>query len=130
MPSIGQDDPHNHIFFEMEDGSYIAFFDLLGGSTPVTPRDKDWAQHLALEVDSHDKAAAVAERLRGRGVEVIGPVPHGMCDSWYFYDPNGHRLEMAVRTDSTEMWDGFAAAAPEQMSVWNARKAGAAADAH
>jgi glyoxylase I family protein len=124
VPSIEQEDPHNHIFFEMEDGSYIAFFDLLTTDTPVVPVEKDWAQHLAREVESREKAEIIAGRLRARGVEVIGPVSHGMCDSYYFYDPNGHRLEMAIRTDSAEMWREFAEIAPKELAAWNARKAG------
>lgn len=126
VPSIAQEDPHNHIFFEMEDGSFIAFFDVLMDTGPVAPVDPDWAQHLALEVDNSEKAQIVAQRLRARGVKVIGPVSHGMCDSWYFYDPNGHRLEMSVRTDSEQMWREFAEIAPQQLEEWNARKTRAA----
>lgn len=126
VPSLRREDPHNHIFFKMEDGSFIAFFDVLSDTGPVTPKTPDWAQHLALEVDSREKAEAVAARLRTRGTDVIGPVSHGMCESWYFYDPNGHRLEMAVRTDSAEMWDGFAQTAQAELDDWNARKAAAA----
>lgn len=121
VPSLKRNEPHNHIFFEMEDGSYIAFFDILEDSGPAAP-PQDWAQHLALEVGDHDTAEAVAARLRAAGTEVLGPVPHGICDSWYFYDPNGHRLEMAVRTDSRATWDELAGAVPEQMELWSERK--------
>ncbi|MCH4151558.1 MAG: VOC family protein [Sphingobium sp.] len=122
VPSLAQAEPHNHIFFEMADGSFIAFFDILHDHGPAGPPSPDWAQHLALEMESHEAAEALSARLRAAGVEVIGPVSHGMCDSWYFYDPNGHRLEMAVRTDSTEMWRGFADLAPVQMDKWSALK--------
>jgi catechol 2,3-dioxygenase-like lactoylglutathione lyase family enzyme len=125
VPSIAREEPHNHIFFEMADGSFIAFFDILHDTGPAGPLSPDWAQHLALEMESHREAEALSARLRAAGVKVIGPVSHGMCDSWYFYDPNGHRLEMAVRTDSTEMWQGFAQVAPVQMDKWSALKADA-----
>lgn len=125
VPSLAQEEPHNHIFFEMEDGSYIAFFDVLRDTGPGGPPDPDWAQHLALEVETTTKAEAIAGRLRDDGVKVIGPVGHGMCDSWYFYDPNGHRMEMAVRTDSAQMWREFADVAPEEMAKWSARKGAA-----
>lgn len=127
VPSIRKNDPHNHIFFEMEDGSFIAFFDVLNDEGPQTPVEHDWAQHLALEVDSAEKAEAIAKRLRAMGTDIIGPVEHGMCASWYFYDPSGHRLEMAVRTDSPQMWDEFAKIAPREMIEWNARKTAKAA---
>lgn len=122
VPSLGENDPHNHIFFEMEDGSFIAFFDVLNDREPASPRNPDWAQHLALEVESHDKAQTVIGRLQDAGVSVIGPVSHGMCDSYYFYDPSGHRIELSVRTDDAEMWNGFARQAPEQMKQWSERK--------
>jgi glyoxylase I family protein len=122
VPSIAQAEPHNHIFFEMADGSYIAFFDILNDEGPAGPPSPDWAQHLALEMASREEAETLNMRLRAADVEVIGPISHGMCDSWYFYDPNGHRLEMAVRTDSTDMWRGFADLAPVQMDKWSALK--------
>ena len=41
-------------------------------------------QHLALKV--RDKAAllAIRDRLREKGVPVLGPIDHGMCASIYF----------------------------------------------
>lgn len=124
VPSLQRNEPHNHVFFEMEDGSFIAFFDILEDDGPAAP-PQDWAQHLALEVDSHATAEQTAARLRAMGTEVLGPVQHGICDSWYFYDPNGHRLEMSVRTDSPAAWAKLADEAIEEMAKWNARKAGA-----
>ena len=34
-------------------------------------------------------------RLEAAGLDVLGPVDHGLFDSIYFFDPNGHRLELA-----------------------------------
>ena len=122
VPSLRKNEPHNHIFFEMEDGSFIAFFDVLEEQSIPQSTDKDWAQHLALEVDDHDSAARIVDRLKKMNVEVIGPVNHGICDSWYFYDPNGHRLEIAVRTDSEKMWQQLETEGEQQMLKWNDRK--------
>src|SRR4029077_20793939 len=51
VPSTGEEHPYMHIFFRMDDGSYVAFFELpempeMGrdGNTPL------WVQHLALRV--------------------------------------------------------------------------------
>ena len=122
VPSLQRNEPHNHVFFEMGDGSFIAFFDILEDESPCARETPDWAQHLALEIDDHQTAEAMAERLRAMGTEVLGPVEHGICDSWYFYDPNGHRLEVSVRTDNDAMWQQLADDAPREMHKWNARK--------
>jgi glyoxylase I family protein len=129
VPSIGIDAPHTHIFFEMEDGSHLAFFEILGSTEPRTPVEKDWAQHLAMECESEQRAEAISARLRARGVEVIGPVKHGeMARSWYFYDPSGHRMEMAVRAAGEKaVWEKAQKSAYEDLARWQARKKAAAA---
>ena len=54
--------------------------------------------HFALSVD-HDRLDALTGGLRGRGVEVQGPVEHDGGDrSVYFFDPAGNRVEL---------WDFF-----------------------
>ncbi len=123
VPSIARDDPHNHIFFEMEDGSYIAFFDVLEDQGPFASERHAWAQHLALEVGSVEEAERTATRLREHDVNVIGPVDHHFCISWYFHDPNGHRLELAVRNDDAKLWRELTDSAPGELRGWGARKA-------
>ncbi|MEZ5250301.1 MAG: VOC family protein [Ilumatobacteraceae bacterium] len=53
-------------------------------------------QHLALNVDSLDELYAMRDRIRSRGVPVIGPMNHGMCQSMYFAGPEGLALEIAT----------------------------------
>jgi catechol-2,3-dioxygenase len=54
--------------------------------------------HFALSVD-HRRLDALSEDLRGRGVEVEGPIEHEGGDrSAYFFDPAGNRVEL---------WDFF-----------------------
>jgi catechol-2,3-dioxygenase len=54
--------------------------------------------HFALSVDE-DRLDALTAGLRGRGVEVEGPVEHDGGDrSVYFFDPAGNRVEL---------WDFF-----------------------
>jgi lactoylglutathione lyase len=62
-----------------------------------------WVQHLALEVDSVDTLLATKARLEADGIEVIGPTDHTLFKSIYFFDPNGHRLELAAHTATPEM---------------------------
>jgi catechol 2,3-dioxygenase-like lactoylglutathione lyase family enzyme len=53
-------------------------------------------QHLALNVPTLDDLYAMRDRIRSRGVPVIGPMNHGMCQSMYFAGPEGLALEIAT----------------------------------
>lgn len=53
-------------------------------------------QHVAFNVDSHDELMAIRDRIRSRGVNVIGHIDHGMCESIYFAGPEGLVLEVAT----------------------------------
>lgn len=90
--------PHIHVFFGMQDGSCVAFFETPEekpmGRDPNTP---EWVQHLALQVGSREELLAAKERLEKAGVKVIGPKDGHLCVSIYFFDPNGHRLELTIR---------------------------------
>jgi catechol 2,3-dioxygenase-like lactoylglutathione lyase family enzyme len=52
-------------------------------------------QHLALNVAVLDDLYAMRDRIRSRGIPVIGPMNHGMCQSMYFAGPEGLALEVA-----------------------------------
>lgn len=52
-------------------------------------------QHLALNVDSLADLYAMRDRIRSRGIVVLGPMNHGMCQSMYFAGPEGLALEIA-----------------------------------
>jgi glyoxylase I family protein len=123
VPSTQAWNPHIHIFFEMEDGSSIAFFEL--PETPPMQRDPntpDWVQHLALEVKDMPTMLSGVRRLQERGLDVIGPIDHTFCQSVYFFDPSGHRLEMTVRTPTEADEPHFAEQATATLAAWQARK--------
>lgn len=61
-----------------------------GASAPGT------MQHISFNVNSRDELLAMRDRIRSRGVNVIGPIKHGMCDSLYFAGPENLVLEVAV----------------------------------
>ncbi|MES2975184.1 MAG: VOC family protein [Pseudomonadota bacterium] len=90
--------PHIHVFFAMQDGSCVAFFETPEekpmGRDPNTPA---WVQHLALQVKDRETLMAAKARLEAAGVSVIGPKDGHMCVSIYFFDPSGHRLELTNR---------------------------------
>ncbi len=50
-------------------------------------------QHLALKVSDNDELLAVRDRLRSKGVPVMGPIEHGMCRSIYFAGLENMTLE-------------------------------------
>jgi len=90
-----------HWFFQLTEHDAIAFFEFaqeipdgIASKRPgVTPTDGRHFDHLALGVDSRDGLDALGARLAEHGVEVRGPVDHGVCHSIYFEDPNGISLE-------------------------------------
>ena len=109
VPSSGEYSPYFHIFFELFDGSHLAFFDLLDdkpyAQDPETP---SWVHHLALEVDTRQALLDAKERLQSHSVEVVGPIDYsGLFDSIYFFDPNGMRLEFVFRVAPAEKWQAL-----------------------
>jgi catechol 2,3-dioxygenase-like lactoylglutathione lyase family enzyme len=123
VPSTQEFSPHLHIFFELGDGSYLAFFELAKAPLPQRdPNTPDWVQHLALEVADESALAEGKRRLTARGIDVVGPTDHGFCKSIYFFDPSGHRMEMTARAEQTGELDQFAQAAPAILAEWEARK--------
>ncbi len=103
VPSTGEYHPYFHIFFQMQDGSCLAFFDLLDetGCTP-DPATPLWVNHLAMNVTAREDLLVAKERLEAHGIEVLGIVDHSIFDSIYFFDPNGIRLELAYQTAGPE----------------------------
>ena len=70
VPSIKIYAPHIHIFFQLKDGSYIAFFEVpLGGDLAKVDR----CQHIAFEVEDRDRSGGVALVLN-RGGEALGKI--------------------------------------------------------
>ena len=127
VPSTGEYSPYLHLFFEMGDGSYVAFFDLGDGEAttpdPGTPR---WVNHLALEVDNEEKLLEAKKRLEDAGVDVLGATDHGFVKSIYFFDPNEIRLELTCRLGGQAMMDTKKTEARGKLNEWLNRRATAA----
>jgi len=96
VPSTGEHSPYMHIFFRMADGSHVAFFELPEaapmGRDPNTP---EWVQHIAFKVKDRATLLEYKAHLEANGIEVLGVTDHGAFHSIYFFDPNGHRVELA-----------------------------------
>jgi catechol 2,3-dioxygenase-like lactoylglutathione lyase family enzyme len=120
VPSTGQYSPHVHIFFEMEDGSSIAFFECPRDPGNVKDMESpDWIQHFAFEVESKEVLMQAKARLESMGIKVVGPTNHDdFILSIYFFDPSGHRLELTTRTAAPERYQQFAEEAPTVLALW------------
>ncbi|MDH5535546.1 MAG: VOC family protein [Betaproteobacteria bacterium] len=85
-----------HTFYELDDGSYIAFFD-----DPDTPfdfkRQRDYDLHIALEVDPK-VLEPMLNKGRAAGIETRGISDHRFIHSIYFRDPNGYVVELTAQT--------------------------------
>jgi len=98
----GTDTPlrYMHLFFELGDGNFVAFFDAPDTATEEHfKRRSGFNRHIAIETDSPDSLAVYEARLRAHGVDCWGPLDHGFVRSLYFYDPNGINLEITARTE-------------------------------
>ena len=129
VPSTGEYCPYVHIFFEMQDGSYIAFFDLGDDTNALpSPNTPAWVNHIALQVASLDQLLAMKKRLEDAGVDVLGVTDHHIVKSIYFFDPNGFRVELTVPTISDEAMRAHANHAHADLAVWTADRARARAE--
>lgn len=96
VPSTREPDPYMHIFLDAGGGNVLAFFELptqpAMGRDPNTPA---WVQHIAFKVKDRDTLLAYKAHLESNDVDVLGVTDHGVFHSIYFFDPSGHRLELA-----------------------------------
>jgi len=123
VPSTGEDDPYMHVFLDAGGGNVLAFFELPGqpemAQDPNTPA---WVQHLAFEVADEAALVAAKQHVETQGIEVLGPTYHGIFKSIYFFDPNGHRLELACNIGSSEQYAELRALAPAMLEEWSRTK--------
>lgn len=102
VPSTKAFDPYMHIFLDAGNGNVLAFFEL--PNQPEMGRDENtpkWVQHLALKVKDRPTLLAAKEHLEDNGIEVLGVTNHGIFHSIYFFDPNGHRIELTYDDETS-----------------------------
>jgi catechol 2,3-dioxygenase-like lactoylglutathione lyase family enzyme len=119
VPSTGAYDPYMHVFLDCGGGNVPAFFELPNqpemGKDPNTPA---WVQHLAFEVEDEAALLAAKAHLEAQGIDVLGPTWHGIFKSIYFFDPNGHRLELACNIGTAAQYAELKAVAPAMLAEW------------
>ena len=119
VPSTKEHDPYMHVFLNAGGGNVLAFFEL--PKQPDMDQDRNtpaWVQHLALKADSVDILLETKSRLEAAGIDVLGPVDHTIFKSIYFFDPNGHRLELAADTALPGMLDALDAVKWPMLEEW------------
>lgn len=96
-----------HCFMRMNDHSYFSIVQMpevadiettIGvthAGTGEAASAKGTLQHMAFHVDTKEELLAMRDRIRSHGVNVLGPVEHGFCESIYFAGPDDTALEVS-----------------------------------
>jgi len=107
-----------HAFVRLNDTCLLAFVDMpanhkidaLPGvthsGTAGDPSAPGTMQHVAFRSDTFADLLKMRDRIRSHGINVLGPIDHGMCHSIYFGGPEGMVLEMACSTEPipADLW--------------------------
>ncbi|HYG87815.1 MAG TPA: VOC family protein [Azospirillum sp.] len=110
-----------HTFYELGDGSYLAFFE-----APDQPfefkNQHDFDLHIALEVDP-DVLEPMLAKGRAAGIETRGIADHTFIRSIYFRDPNGYVIELTGKMPGhDEAMDPATNGARAILDRWQATK--------
>ncbi len=123
VPSTGEPDPYMHIFLDAGMGNILAFFEITGAkemsrdlNTPL------WVQHIAFELESLEALTKAKKELEAKGLNVIGITDHSIIKSIYFFDPNGHRLELTCRTGTEAELKMLKDVSQEMLDEWSVTK--------
>ncbi|HKY92055.1 MAG TPA: VOC family protein [Nevskiaceae bacterium] len=99
VPGLRRKIPFMHLFFELGNQEYVAFFDQPGTARPEQFENADsFDRHLAFEVADEATLLGWQKRINAMGVSCLGPLDHGFVKSVYMYDPNGMQVELTTRT--------------------------------
>ena len=103
-----------HGFLKLNDRCAVAFVQtphnkdierVIGVTHPGTALNSSapgTMQHLALNVDCEDDLLNMRDRIRSRGINVVGPMDHGFCKSIYFAGPEDLSLEISTYTGALD----------------------------
>lgn len=97
-----------HAFLRMNDYGYFSIVQLpdvdripievgrTHAGSGALPSAAGTLQHLAFRAGSDTELLALRDRVRSHGINVVGPIDHGMCRSIYFAGPDQMTLEIAT----------------------------------
>lgn len=123
-PVTGEPDNYVHTFFELNDGSCLAFFQFkdqkscqsqsVNKFTDMNP----FAHHIALTVEGKEAVLEYKKKLNEAGIQAF-ETDHGYCYSIYFHDPNGMQVELTTLVPETDqMMTSAAETAHEDLKRW------------
>lgn len=107
-----------HGFLRLNDESAVAFvcnpeiekipveFGKTHAGNPAQNVARGVMQHLALRVKDETELLAMRDRIRSKGIPVMGPLDHGMCKSIYFAGLENLSLELSCSDEpiNAEAW--------------------------
>ncbi len=121
ITKTGRDATVLHTFYQMDDGSCLAFFD-----DPDTPFEfkaqRDFDLHIALEVE-HPHLLKMFEKGKKQNIETRGISDHGFIDSIYFRDPNGYVIELTAKRPGHDQQIDTRVDARAILDQWSADRA-------
>lgn len=123
VPSTKEPNPYMHVFLDAGMGNILAFFEITGEKEMSrdlnTPQ---WVQHIAFQLEDEQAVIAAKKELEAKGIEVIGVTEHGIIKSIYFFDPNGHRVELTCVTGTDRQMQELKKLAPIMLEEWDKTK--------
>lgn len=101
-------DGYFHAFMELNPSCSVAFVQspevdklpvemgISHAGNPTKPCSRGTMQHVAFNCDNDEELYAMRDRIRAKGVRVLGPLDHGFCKSIYFGGPENLVLEVST----------------------------------
>lgn len=101
-------DGYFHAFMELNESCSVAFvqcpdvkdipveYGVSHAGNVTKPCSAGTMQHVAFNCDTDDELYAMRDRIRAKGVRVLGPLDHGFCKSIYFAGPESLVLEVST----------------------------------
>ncbi len=123
VPSTKEPNPYMHVFLDAGAGNILAFFEVTGQKE--MSRDLNtptWVQHIAFQVLDEAALTNAKTELVNQGLDVIGITEHGIIKSIYFFDPNGHRIELTCATGTASEMKQLKEIAPLMLEEWSRTK--------
>ena len=110
-----------HVFFALDDGSHIAFFESTDHDFEFKDQH-DYDLHIALEV-SYADMETMLKKGQDAGMNPRGIADHKVMHSIYFRDPNGYVIELTAKMPGhDEGMDPTKNGARANLHKWQANK--------